>query len=146
MIISKLLPEAVWLYNKNNNTFLKYCIRKVFLILNNFVKIKNIKMKNLKKISLLFVLMTFAVSCACMKDKNTISGKVQSIENGKDGYTAKINTDKNEVYFATVSIVNVGGPQNYKQLKEGEEVVLKGEIWKNDTEKHIKVKEIISVK
>ena len=48
--------------------------------------------------------MTFVISCACMKDKNTVSGKVVSIENGKDGYTAKINTDKNEVYFATISI------------------------------------------
>lgn len=103
-------------------------------------------MKNLKKISFLFLIMTFVVSCACMKDKNLVSGKVQSVEFGKDGYTAKINTDKNEIYFATISIVNVGGPENYKQLKEGEEVTLKGEIWKTDTEKHIKVKEIVSVK
>jgi len=103
-------------------------------------------MKNLKRISALIALITFVISCACMKDKNTISGKVQSIEFGKDGYTAKINTDKNEIYFAIISIVNVGGPQNYKQLKEGEEVTLKGEIWKTDTEKHIKVKEIVSVK
>lgn len=90
--------------------------------------------------------MTFVISCACMKDKNTVSGKVESIESGKDGYTAKITTDSKEVYFATISIVNVGGPQNYKQLKIGEEVTLKGEIWKTDTEKHIKVKEIVSVK
>lgn len=90
--------------------------------------------------------MAFAISCASMKDKNTISGKVQSIEFGKDGYTAKINTAKNEVYYATISIVNVGGPENYKKLKEGDEVSLKGEIWKMDTEKHIKVKEIVSVK
>lgn len=90
--------------------------------------------------------MAFAISCASMKDKNTISGKVQSVEFGKDGYTAKINTAKNEVYFATISIVNVGGPENYKKLKEGDEVSLKGEIWKTDTEKHIKVKEIVSVK
>jgi hypothetical protein len=81
-----------------------------------------------------------------MKDKNTVSGKVESIESGKDGYTAKINTNKNEIYFATISIVNVGGPEKYKKLKEGDEVSLKGEIWKTDTEKHIKVKEIISVK
>jgi hypothetical protein len=87
-----------------------------------------------------------AVSCACMKDKNTIAGKVVSVESGKDGYTAKINTANNEVYFAVISIVNVGGPQNYKQLKEGDEVSLKGEIWKTETENHIKVKEIISVK
>lgn len=90
--------------------------------------------------------MMLVISCACMKDKNAISGKVESVENGKDGYTAKIKTDKNEVYFATISIVNVGGPENYKKLKEGDEVSLKGEIWKTDTEKHIKVKEIVSVK
>lgn len=103
-------------------------------------------MKNLKKISFLLLIMAFAISCASMKDKNTISGKVQSVEFGKDGYTAKINTAKNEVYFATISIVNVGGPENYKKLKEGDEVSVKGEIWKTDTEKHIKVKEIVSVK
>lgn len=90
--------------------------------------------------------MTFVISCACMKDKNAISGKVISIENGKDGYTAKINTDKNEVYFATISIVNLGGPEKFKRFKEGDEVSVKGEIWKTDTEKHIKVKEIVSVK
>jgi hypothetical protein len=103
-------------------------------------------MKNLKRISLLLVLMAFVISCACMKDKNAISGKVISIENGKDGYTAKINTDKNELYFATISIVNLGGPEKFKRFKEGDEVSLKGEIWKTDTEKHIKVKEIVSVK
>lgn len=103
-------------------------------------------MKNLKRISLLVVLMTFVISCACMKDKNAVSGKVESIENGKDGYTAKINTDKNEVYFATVSIVNVGGPENYKRFKEGDVVSVKGEIWKAENENHIKVTKILSVK
>ncbi|MEP6804296.1 MAG: hypothetical protein ABI892_07225 [Flavobacterium sp.] len=103
-------------------------------------------MKNLKRVSFLIMLMTFVISCASMKDKNTISGKVESIENGKDGYTAKINTDKNEVYYAVISIVNVGGPQNYKRFKEGDEVSLKGEIWKTDTEKHMTVREIVSVK
>jgi len=103
-------------------------------------------MKNLKKISCLILLLIFAVSCATMKENNTVSGKVDLIESGKDGYTAKITTDTKEVYFATISIVNVGGPQNYKQLKIGDEVSLKGEIWKTDNEKHIKVKEIVSVK
>jgi hypothetical protein len=107
-------------------------------------KIKN--MKNLIKISSLFALIALIVSCAGLIDENTVSGKVESIENGKDGYTAKITTDAKEVYFATISIVNIGGPQNYKQLKIGEEVSLKGEIWKSDDEKHIKVTEIISVK
>ncbi|PXY44816.1 hypothetical protein [Flavobacterium hydrophilum] len=103
-------------------------------------------MKNILKISFLFVLMTFVISCATMKENNTVSGKVDSIEAGKDGYTAKITTDAKEVYFATISIVNVGGPQNYKQLKIGDNVSVKGEIWKTEDEKHIKVTEIVSVK
>ena len=103
-------------------------------------------MKNLKKISFLILLMTFVISCATMKEDNTVTGKVGSIESGKDGYTAKITTDAKEVYFATISIVNLGGPQNYKQLKIGDQVSLKGEIWKTEDEKHIKVQEIVSVK
>lgn len=90
--------------------------------------------------------LTFVISCACMKDKDTVSGKVVSVDFGKDGYTARITTAKNEVYFATISIVNVGGPEKYKKLKEGDEVSLKGEIWKNDNENHIKVTQIVSVK
>jgi hypothetical protein len=111
-------------------------------------------MKNLKRLSFLMLLITFMTSCGNMKDKNTetsktISGTVKSIERGKDGYTAKVEVVDHEVYnfyFATISIVNVGGPQNYKQLKEGDKVTLKGEFWKTDTELHIKVKEIVSVK
>ncbi|MCC4923571.1 hypothetical protein [Flavobacterium chungbukense] len=105
-------------------------------------------MKNLKKISLLVILMAFAISCTTMKsDANApVSGRVESIEGGKDGYTAKITTDNKEVYFATISIVNVGGPQNYKQLKIGDVVSVKGEKWKTEDENHIKVTEIVSVK
>jgi hypothetical protein len=103
-------------------------------------------MKNILRFLAVLMLLIFTVSCACMKDKKTVSGKVVSVEFGKDGYTAKVNTDKDEIYFATISIVNVGGPQNYKLLKEGQEVKVKGEIWKTETENHIKVKEIVSVK
>lgn len=105
-------------------------------------------MKNLKKIGFLVVLMTFVISCTTMKnDANApISGKVESIEGGKDGYTAKITTDTKEVYFATISIVNVGGPQNYKQFKIGDIVAVKGEKWKTEDENHIKVTQIVSVK
>lgn len=103
-------------------------------------------MKNTIRFSVVLMFLFFAVSCAGTKDKNTITGKVVAVEFGKDGYTAKINTDKNEIYLALISIVNLGGPQNYKLLKEGEEVSLKGEIWKTETENHINVKEIISDK
>ncbi|MEN2402389.1 hypothetical protein GKZ90_0021545 [Flavobacterium sp. MC2016-06] len=105
-------------------------------------------MKNLKKIGVLIVLMTFVISCTSMKNNTnaTVSGKVDAIESGKDGYTAKINTENKEVYFATISIVNVGGPENYKRFKIGDVVSVKGEIWKTDDENHIKVTEIVSVK
>lgn len=104
-------------------------------------------MKNLKKITFLVVLMTFVISCSGMKDSTkAVTGKVESIEGGKDGYTAKINTDQKEVYFATISIVNLGGPQNYKQFKIGDVVSVKGEFWKSEDENHIKVTEIVSVK
>jgi len=91
-------------------------------------------------------MMTFVISCATMTKNNVVTGKVDSIESGKDGYTAKVTTDAKEVYFAIISIVNVGGPQNYKQLKIGDKVSLKGEIWETEGEKHIKVQEIVSVK
>lgn len=100
----------------------------------------------MKKIRFLLVLMTFVISCATMKDNVVISGKVESIELGKDGYTAKIKTENNKIYYATISIVNLGGPENYKKLKEGDVVSLKGDIWKADTGKYIKVKEILSIK
>ena len=103
-------------------------------------------MKNLKRVSFLLLLMTFVISCATMKDNDIISGKVESIEFGKDGYTAKIKTDKNQIYYATVSIVNLGGFKNYKKLQEGDVVSLKGTIWKVDKEEHIKVKEILSIR
>lgn len=92
--------------------------------------------------------MALVISCATMKnDANVpVSGRVESIEGGKDGYTAKITTDAKEVYFATISIVNVGGPQNYKQLKIGDVVSVKGERWKTEDENHIRVTEIVSVK
>ncbi|MEO8253655.1 MAG: hypothetical protein ABI554_04645 [Flavobacterium sp.] len=103
-------------------------------------------MKKFLNLSFVVFLAALIFSCASMKGGKLVSGKVASIAFGKDGYTAKINTDKNKVYFAVISIVNVGGPQNYKQLKVGEEVSLKGEIWKTETENHITVKEIVSVK
>ena len=92
--------------------------------------------------------MAFVISCTSMKNdaNNQVTGRVESIEGGKDGYTAKITTENKEVYFATISIVNVGGPQNYKQVKIGDVVSVKGEKWKSEDENHIKVTQIVSIK
>lgn len=102
-------------------------------------------MKKLLGIGFSMVLVGLIFSCASMKDKNRVEGNVESVEFGKDGYTAKVKTVKNVIYLATISMINLGGPQNYKVFKVGEKVVLKGEIWKTGTEKYIKVAEILSV-
>ena len=98
-----------------------------------------------KFLSLVF-LVSLIVSCVTMKDKNQVEGSVESVEYGKDGYTAKIKTIKNEIYLATISRVNLVDTQDYKVFQIGEKVTLKGEFWKTDTEKHIKVTDIVSVK
>ena len=100
----------------------------------------------MKKIWVVFLAGLIAVffSCAGMRAKNQLEGNVTSVEFAKDGYTAKVKTAKNEIYLATISRVNLGA-QNYKVVKAGEKVVLKGEIWKTDSERHIKVTEIVSV-
>lgn len=102
-------------------------------------------MKKFLRLVFLMSLITLVFSCASVKDKNQVMGNVESIEYGKDGYTAKVMTAKNGIYLATISMINLGGSQNYKVFKVGEKVTLKGEIWKIDTDKYIKVKEIISV-
>ena len=52
----------------------------------------------------------------------TVKGKVGSIEYGKDGYTAKILTLKEEIYYATVSHANLLDQKQYRTFKVGEEV------------------------
>lgn len=99
----------------------------------------------MKKIWVVFFVGLLGVfSCATMKDKNGVSGNVESIEFAKDGYTAKVKTAKNEIYLATISRVNLGA-ENYKTLKVGDKVDLKGEIW-GDKTKYIKVTKILSAK
>ncbi|MEN9908255.1 MAG: hypothetical protein RLZZ540_1404 [Bacteroidota bacterium] len=97
-----------------------------------------------KFLSLVF-LVSLIVSCVSLKDKNQLIGNVEAIEYGKDGYMAKIKTVKNEIYLATISRINLLDSKDYKVFKVGEKVTLKGEFWKTDTEKHIKVTDIVLV-
>jgi len=56
----------------------------------------------------------------------TIKGTVTSIEFGKDGYTAAVRTEEQATFDALVSIVNLGGPDNYQTMNIGDRVVLTG--------------------
>lgn len=100
----------------------------------------------MKKFLSFVFLVSLIVSCASVKDKNQVEGNVESIEYGKDGYIAKIKTTDNEIYLATISRINLVDAQEYNVFQVGEKVTLKGEFWKTDTEKHIKVTDIVLVK
>jgi len=73
-----------------------------------------------------------------------INGQVKTVDLGKDGYVARIQT-KNERYAALFSLVNLGGPTHYIQLKIGDLVTIKGDHQKRGNENHLKVSQIIKV-
>lgn len=73
----------------------------------------------------------------------TITGKVDEVTFGKDGYTAKLTTDSKEVYFATVSHANLDkNAHQYREVKVGETIELTGEVWKMGEETHVTVREL----
>jgi len=72
----------------------------------------------------------------------TVEGKVQEIQNGKDGYTAKIETAEKEVYFVTISHSNLKDHTQYRSVKAGETLKVSGDFWKMENENHITVREI----
>ncbi|MFV5699152.1 OB-fold nucleic acid binding domain-containing protein [Flavobacterium sp. ZT3R17] len=82
-----------------------------------------------------------------LKQKNIaeakITGTVQSVEKGKDGYTAKIKTNEGAIYFAVISIPNLGTPGKFREFKTGEKVTLFGEIWKMGDDNRITVRKIL---
>ena len=69
-----------------------------------------------------------------------ITGKVQEIQNGKDGYTAKVATTDNVVYFATISIPNMKDPKDYRRVAVDDTINITGELWKTETENHVTVR------
>ena len=78
-----------------------------------------------------------------LEKDNFITGKVEEVKNGKDGYTAKLLTKSDEVYYATISIPNLdNNAYQYKILEVGDKVSVKGEIWENGGEKYITVREL----
>lgn len=75
-------------------------------------------------------------------ETKTVEGIVKEINNGKDGYTAKIETKDKESYFVTISHSNLTNHEQYKSVKVGETLKVTGDFWKMDTESHITVREI----
>lgn len=76
--------------------------------------------------------------------KKTVSGVVTDINFGKDGYTAKLKNNKNEVYFITVSRINLNTPEQYKTVAVGEAMNVSGDYWTMEEQHQITVREIIN--
>ena len=64
-------------------------------------------------------------------ESKSVEGKVQEVNFGKDGYTAKIETDAKETYFVTVSHSNLKDHTQYKEAKVGDKIHVVGDHWKD---------------
>jgi outer membrane receptor for ferric coprogen and ferric-rhodotorulic acid len=71
-----------------------------------------------------------------------VTGKVTEINQGKDGYTAKITTADAKAYSATISIPNLDNPKQYRAVKIGDNITVKGEVTNLESEVLIRVKEL----
>ncbi|MEO8764921.1 MAG: hypothetical protein ABI416_11565 [Ginsengibacter sp.] len=113
-------------------------------------------MKNNTKKVMILLVSVFFVSCQSNKKmlntgtiaENTtmksefISGSVNEIQKGKDGYTAKITSAEGQLYYATISHSNLKNPAQYKTLQIGDTIKVKGDAWKMENENHITVREL----
>lgn len=72
-------------------------------------------------------------------DTVTVKGKVVEIEQGKDGYTAKLQIAENVEYSVTISIPNMTEPSEYRAVKPGEVIEVTGEFFKMGKENRLKV-------
>ena len=76
-------------------------------------------------------------------DAFMISGVVQGIENGTDGYEATIVDNSRNEFKAVISIPNMGPNQAFKTYEVGDDATVKGELWQLGNECRITVRQII---
>lgn len=71
-----------------------------------------------------------------------VTGTVQEINKGKDGYTAKIADETGKTYNATISIPNLKDPKEYRSVAVGDKISVKGESFASDADNYIVVREL----
>jgi len=78
------------------------------------------------------------------KDGETleVTGEVTEINQGKDGYTAKLKTAEGKAYAATISIPNLDNPKQYRAVKVGDKITVKGIVTNLESDVLIRVKEL----
>ncbi|MFT3795913.1 hypothetical protein [Flavobacterium sp.] len=83
-----------------------------------------------------------AVADKPANDTKTIDGIVKEIANGKDGYTATIETKDQGLFKATISRANLTDAKQYRTFNVSEIVKLSGDYWKMGEEQQLTVREI----
>ncbi|WP_294819002.1 hypothetical protein [uncultured Flavobacterium sp.] len=73
----------------------------------------------------------------------TVEGTIAEINQGKDGYTAKIKMADGTVYFAIISIPNLKDPKQYKKHNVGDIIKVKGKTFTIEEDTLIKVDELL---
>lgn len=72
-------------------------------------------------------------------DVITVTGEVFEINQGKDGYSAKLKSAEGQTYVATISIPNMVNPKDYRAVKNGETITVTGEVFPVEEDIMIKV-------
>ena len=96
----------------------------------------------MKNLILALFTVTTLVTTGCVGKKNkvetteqnqenvTVTGKVISVTNGKDGYTAVLQATDKKMYNATISRINLQkSGSEYKRYEEGDTITVTGSTW-----------------
>ncbi|MBF9255668.1 hypothetical protein I2I11_20390 [Pontibacter sp. 172403-2] len=111
-------------------------------------------MKQIRRIAILAVGLLGAGGCATKPQAQisaesnqelSVTGEITARENGKDGYTATIEDPIGNLYYATISIVNLqksGG--KYQSFEIGDKITVQGNNWRDaEGKSHITVHKLM---
>lgn len=71
-----------------------------------------------------------------------VSGVVEEVTQGKDGYTAKIRSSADSVYYVTISHANLTDHAQYRSAKAGDTLTVSGDRWEMEGKAQITVREL----
>lgn len=115
----------------------------VFTVLISLMSCMN-KTEEQKEIIKEVEVKTDTISAETPKEEvqKTVEGVVTNINQGKDGYTATLETSTKEEYFVTISYSNLTNHEQYKSVKVGDNLKVTGDFWKMEDKNQITVRVI----
>ena len=115
----------------------------VFAVLISLMSCMN-KTEEQKEIIKEVEVKTDTISAETPKEEvqKTVEGVVTNINQGKDGYTATLETSTKEEYLVTISHSNLTNHEQYKSVKVGDNLKVTGDFWKMEDKNQITVRVI----